>query len=114
MEDEMLRELNFHPELDFEMRVAYNDSKRQIEEIKELIALKPDLLIVAPNESEPLTPIVEEVYRSGIPVILIDRKTVSEQYTAFLGADNYEIGKAAGEYIASQKKETKVAAFVHF
>ena len=59
-----------------------------------------DLLIVSPNESKPLTPVIEEVYRSGIPVILIDRKTESEQYTAFIGADNHEIGETAARYLA--------------
>ena len=61
-----------------------------------------DILIVAPNESKPLTPIIEEVYEQGIPVILVDRKTESELYTAFLGADNYEIGQTAAEYIINE------------
>ena len=59
-------------------------------------------MIVSPNESQPLTQVINDVYQSGIPVILIDRKTDSELFTAYVGADNYEIGKTAGEYIASQ------------
>lgn len=102
MEREMYRELAFHPELDLEVRVAYNNSEEQIEQIRELAGMGIDLLIVSPNESKPLTPVVEEVYRSGIPVILIDRKTESEQYTAYIGADNYEIGATAADYIASR------------
>ncbi len=102
MNSEVARELAFHPELKLESRSAANNSTKQIEQIRELADKKIDLLIVSPNESKPLTQVINEVYQSGIPVILIDRKTDSELFTAYVGADNYEIGKTAGEYIASQ------------
>lgn len=101
MEAEMYRELAFFPEVEFEIRIADNSNEAQIQQIQEMVDRGIDLLIIAPNETEPLTPIVEKVYQSGIPVILIDRKTESELYTAYIGADNYEIGKMAGDYVAS-------------
>jgi len=101
MNGEMYRELALHPELGFEMRISGTDSEKQIRQIKELMALDIDLLIVSPNESKPLTPVIEAVYRAGIPVILIDRKTDSDLYTAYIGADNYEVGETAARYIAS-------------
>lgn len=60
-----------------------------------------DLLIISANEAAPMTPIVEEAYQRGIPVILVDRKILSDKYTAYIGADNYEIGRSVGNYIAS-------------
>ena len=63
-----------------------------------------DLLIISANEAAPMTPIVEEAYRKGIPVITVDRKILSDKYTAYIGADNYEIGRAVGNYIASRLK----------
>ncbi|MEZ4884319.1 MAG: substrate-binding domain-containing protein [Chitinophagales bacterium] len=102
MNEEMYRELAFHPEINFLMKVANNNSQVQIEQIKELQQSDIDLLIVAPNESEPLTHIIEEIYESGIHVILIDRKTESEKYTAYVGADNYQIGKTAAQYLSNQ------------
>ncbi|MDX2279434.1 MAG: substrate-binding domain-containing protein [Saprospiraceae bacterium] len=101
MEQEMYRELAFHPEVQLSIEVANNNSAQQIKQIKALVESGIDLLIVSPNESQPLTPVIEAVYKSGIPVILIDRKTESEQFTAFIGADNIEIGKTAGKYIAN-------------
>ncbi len=98
----MYRELAFFPVVDFEIRVADFSNEVQIQQIQEMVDMGIDLLIVAPNETEALTLIVEQVYQSGIPVILIDRKTESELYTAYIGADNYEIGKMAGDYIASK------------
>lgn len=56
---------------------------------------------MAPNEATPITPVVEEAYNRGIPVIVVDRKILSDKYTAYVGADNYEIGKAVGEYVAN-------------
>ena len=61
-------------------------------------------LIISANEAAPMTPIVEEAYQKGIPVILVDRKILSDKYTAYIGADNYEIGRAVGNYIASSLK----------
>jgi ABC-type sugar transport system substrate-binding protein len=37
-----------------------------------------DLLMISPNEAQPLTGIVEQAYNKGIPVIVIDRKTSSD------------------------------------
>ncbi|HRK80030.1 MAG TPA: substrate-binding domain-containing protein [Saprospiraceae bacterium] len=102
MNSEMYRELELHPELEFEMRVSGNESEKQVEQIREIVASGIDILIVSPNESKPLTHIIEEVYTSGTPVILIDRETDSELYTAYIGADNYEIGKTAGRYLANR------------
>lgn len=103
MESEMLRELSFYPDIEFEIKVADGNSKTQVAQIKELVASGVDLLIVAPNESKPLTAIVEETFRKNIPVILIDRKTESNKFTAYIGADNYKIGQTAAQYIGDQK-----------
>ncbi|MCF8307754.1 MAG: substrate-binding domain-containing protein [Bacteroidales bacterium] len=97
---EMRTEIGIRPDLDLIMKDAHDDSKKQIQDIHELVEADIDLLIVSPNESEPLTPVVSKVYKSGIPVILIDRKINSEDYTAFIGADNFQVGSEAGSYIA--------------
>jgi ABC-type sugar transport system substrate-binding protein len=94
---EMLNELTYYPNLELITKNAENNSQKQVQDIHDLLAHNIDLLIVSPNESEPLTPIVKKVYKQGIPVILIDRKIESEDYTAFIGANNYQIGKSAGK-----------------
>ena len=104
MNSEMLRELAFHPDVKLEILESYGDTQKQIEQIRKLSKRKVDLLIISPNESQPLTSAIEEVTKSGLPVVMIDRKVNSELYTAFVGADNYEIGKTAGKYIANQFK----------
>ena len=98
MHREMMIELAFYPDFELVIKDANDNSKQQIRDIRQLLEEKIDLLIVSPNESEPITPIVEEVYNSGIPVIVIDRQIASEAYTAYVGANNYLIGKEAGNY----------------
>ncbi|QEK53111.1 substrate-binding domain-containing protein [Pedobacter aquae] len=106
MLDEVKRELSFESGITLYYEDADNDSRRQIEQVKSLLARKIDLLIISPNEANPLTPVVEEVFKKGIPVVVIDRKTNSNLYTAYVGADNYEIGKMAGEYLANRLNRT--------
>lgn len=101
---DMRGELAFHPEISLEYKDAENSSARQINDIQYFIDKKVDLLIVSPNEADPITPIVEKAFQSGIPVIIVDRKTSSSMYSAYIGANNYEIGKLAGTYIAELLK----------
>lgn len=61
-----------------------------------------DLLIISPNQLSAISKAVERAYDKGIPVILYDRKTNSDKYTAFIGCDNYTIGKSMGTFIAQQ------------
>ncbi|MBJ6110338.1 substrate-binding domain-containing protein [Hymenobacter sp. BT523] len=96
----MERELSFHPELRLRVMDARSDSQRQQEQIRALLREGIDLLIVSPQEAKALTPVVEEVYQRGIPVILLDRRTASAQYTAFVGGDNLAAGKTAARYAA--------------
>ncbi|WP_369867590.1 substrate-binding domain-containing protein [Bacteroides xylanisolvens] len=104
MNDEILREAMFYDGVSVEIRSAADDNRKQAEDVHYFIDEGVDLLIISANEAAPMTPIVEEVYQKGIPVILVDRKILSDKYTAYIGADNYEIGRAVGNYIASSLK----------
>jgi signal transduction histidine kinase/DNA-binding response OmpR family regulator len=104
MLDEMKAELSLHPGVNFIYADAENSSQKQITQVNKMLGDGIDLLIISPNEAQPLTAIVEEVYNKGIPVIVIDRKTSSSLYTAYVGADNYELGKMAGQYVGSTSK----------
>ena len=102
LNNEIRRESNFYPGVHVEIRSADDDNEKQIEDIRYFIRKKVDLLVVAPNESGAVTEIIESAYSGGIPVILVDRSIDSEKYTAFIGADNRDIGRQVGEYLASR------------
>ena len=102
MNNEIVREALFYDGVEVEIRTAKDNNRNQIADIKYFIDKKVDLLIVAPNEAAAITPVVEKAYRQGIPVVVIDRKILSDKYSAFVGADNYEIGKDVGQYILNR------------
>lgn len=102
MNNEIVREALFYDGVEVEIRTAKDNNRNQIADIKYFIDKKVDLLIVTPNEAAAITPVVEKAYRQGIPVVVIDRKILSDKYTAFVGADNYEIGKDVGQYILNR------------
>ena len=102
MNHEIVREALFYDGVEVEIRTAKDNNRNQIEDINYFIDRKVDLLIVAPNEAAAVTPVVEKAYGLGIPVVVIDRKILSDRYTAFVGADNCEIGKDVGQYIVNR------------
>jgi ABC-type sugar transport system substrate-binding protein len=89
----------FHDNVEVEILSASDNNEKQIKDIQYFIDKKVDILVVSPNESAPVTPIVEKAFDLGIPVIVTDRKVLSEKYNAYIGPDNYEIGKLAGDYV---------------
>ena len=96
-----------YPGLTLQIKDAGEDNDTQIKQIREFIKQRVDLVIISANESEPVTTAAVEAFRAGIPTIIIDRKIYSEEYTTFIGADNYEIGRAAGLFINSLLKKKK-------
>ena len=94
-----------YPGMKLDIKEADEDNEKQIAQIRSFIKKKVDLIIISPNESAPITPVAVEAYRAGIPTIIMDRKINSDEYTAFIGADNYEIGRSAGLFVNSLLKD---------
>ncbi|MEI7502977.1 MAG: substrate-binding domain-containing protein [Paludibacter sp.] len=101
MNSEMKREASFYQGIEIKLKTAHDSNQQQIRDIESFIADKVDLIIVSPNEAIPLTPVIEKAMLDGIPVVLVDRKINSGKYTAFVGADNFQIGKEVGVYAAN-------------
>ena len=81
---------------------ANDDSQLQQRQIDSLAASGIDLLIVSPNQYDLMSAEIDKVYDAGIPVIMFDRKTNSSKYTAFVRADNCQIGEMIGHYLAEK------------
>lgn len=94
-----------HPELELIFKDAQNDTLKQRAHIEEFMNSGVNLLIVSPKEAAPLTPPIAQVYKSGIPVIVLDRRVAGAAFTQFIGADNRRIGRAAGEWVARRVAE---------
>ena len=98
MNDEIYREIMFHPEAEVEIRSADDSNEKQIADIHYFVDNGFDIIIAAPNEADAITPVIKEVYEAGIPVIVFDRNINGDTYTAMQGVDNYGIGGAAARY----------------
>ena len=92
----------FYEGIELKFATAYDSDERQIQQIDSLLSTGIDLLIVAPNQVATISPAIDRAFESGIPVIVFERKTNSKKYTAFMGADNYEMGRQMGAYIATR------------
>ena len=86
---------------DIRFASADDNDQRQIEQINKFIDDGVDLLIASPNQMHTISPAINRAFDKGIPVILFDRKTDSHKYTAFIGADNHEIGRVMGECVGT-------------
>ena len=100
--DELQMATYFNNDVELRFTAAYDNDERQVQQIDSLVATGIDLLIVAPNQIATITPAIDRAYDRGIPVIVFERKTDSKKYTAFISADNYEMGRQMGQYIAGQ------------
>ena len=105
MNNELQRELLFHPEIDLIICQADANSQRQCEQIDSLVGVGIDLLIVCPNEGVAVEPAVTRAYRTGLPVIVADRAVPGHEYTSFIGGDNYEVGQLLAKYIRDNSPE---------
>lgn len=102
MDHAMEVEASLHPEVSLTIYNANRKAKNQIRDIDNMIEQNVDVIIVAPYESDSIVPVIEKARAKGIPVIIVDRKANTSEYTSFLGADNLEVGRLAGKHIASK------------
>jgi ABC-type sugar transport system substrate-binding protein/DNA-binding response OmpR family regulator/two-component sensor histidine kinase len=107
MNNSMRLQASLDPNINLTILDADYEIEKQIEQIEKFIADSMDILIISPIQSRPITPVVQKALDAGIPVLVVDRKTENETYTAYLGADNVEVGKnGAKEIIASKTGDT--------
>lgn len=99
-------EASVHSNVALTIKDGKDDPQQQIRDIEEMIWDGMDVIIVSPLEPDLIVSAITKAEDAGIPVILLDRKINSNNYTAYLGADNIEIGRNAGKYILSDAKDT--------
>lgn len=100
MNDQIAAAAQANPELEVVFADAAQDNAQQVSDVENFLAQGIDLLIISPNEAAPLTDAVAEACAQGVPVIVLDRKVEGDQFTMFIGADNVEIGRQAGQHAA--------------
>lgn len=94
----------YYNDVDLRISSANDNVQLQTEQINKFVDEGVDLLIVAPGQVS-ISPAIDRAYEKGIPVIIFDRRTRSNKYTAYIGADNKQIGSSMGEYLAGALTE---------
>jgi ABC-type sugar transport system substrate-binding protein len=99
---------------------AGGDAAKQLQDVRDLLARKPDLLVVRPVTFEPLAPVPGLADEAGVPLIVVDRAlpgTPGEgQYKAFLTIDFVETGELVGESVVrglTEKNGSPTGRIVH-
>jgi signal transduction histidine kinase/DNA-binding response OmpR family regulator len=102
LNEELLMSTYYNDNVELRFASAKDNDKLQEQQINKFIDDDVNLIIVSPNQIHTASKAIDRAYDKGIPVILFDRKTDSKKYTAFIGADNYAVGRAMGNYVCTQ------------
>ncbi len=97
---ELERLVKTYPQFKIVIADGQANVNTQVSQVENFLTQQVDILFISAFEAAPLTPAVTRVYKAGIPVIELDRKTLGDDYTAFVGGDNRLIARQAGEYAA--------------
>lgn len=100
VDHELERLVKTYPQFKLVIADGQASVNTQVSQVENFLTQQVDLLFISPFEAAPLTPAVTRVYKAGIPVIELDRKTTGEDFTAFVGGDNRQIATEAGQYAA--------------
>jgi ribose transport system substrate-binding protein len=85
------------------------DAIGQNQIIEDLITQKVDAICVVPTNSESIIPVIQKANAANIPIINIDNKVDMKKADAagavissYVGSDNFEGGKLAGQYLVEK------------
>jgi ribose transport system substrate-binding protein len=85
------------------------DVEKQMQIIENLIQSKVSALCITPSGSKEIVPAIVKANRSDIPVLILDTRvhaqTLQEaggKIACFIGSDNFEGGRLAGEFVVKK------------
>ncbi|HUX55449.1 MAG TPA: substrate-binding domain-containing protein [Bacteroidales bacterium] len=90
-------------------RIANQDPLKQLEQAKELIDKKVDILVIVPADLEKAGQIVEVAGAAHIQVISYDRLILNSNLDYYVSFDNVKVGELQAEYILNRLGKGNVA-----
>ncbi len=85
---------------------AGGSNEKQIADVEDLISRGVDLIMMSPREAQALVPAVDAIKKAGIPLIVLDREVVGDDYNVFIGGNNLQIGEELGKYVLGKVGDT--------
>lgn len=105
MIDEIEQEAVLHPELSLRLLNACGDYALQEKQIIALADKGADLLIVGTGDPMYVREALDYVAAKGVPVVINSHNPQVDEYTAYVGTDNYAAGLMMGQYLAEHAKQ---------
>jgi len=81
---------------------AGDDPNKQVSDVQDLIERGVDLLIVSAATSDALDGIVTRAFEQGIPVVMVDRRVTSDNYTTFITASDHVYGHLSAQWMVEK------------
>ncbi|MDR3161846.1 MAG: ABC transporter substrate-binding protein [Spirochaetaceae bacterium] len=100
-------------ELTFNAPPGKVDAAVQLQMVEDAITKKSDIILLAPLNSDALSPGVEKAKKAGIKVIIIDSGVSTSDYDAFFSTDNGAAARTAADTLANQIGGTGKIAIVN-
>jgi ribose transport system substrate-binding protein len=82
-----------------------SDIDEQVSILENVISTEPDAIVIASTSSEATIPAIEDAMKSAIPVVLIDNRVHTDNFTSFLATNNYNAGGLAADAMVAKWKE---------
>ncbi len=92
------------PPVDFVITDANADTARQVRDLEDLVRRGVEVLITSPRDGRAMTPAIGRIHRSGVPVVLLTRGILTEDYTTLVGADDRAIARQAARFMVQRLK----------
>mgnify|MGYP005810660829 CR=1 FL=1 len=87
---------------DYTMLNADNDQSKQISDIRDLITMGCDAIVVTAITSDGLNDVLEEAVDDGIVVVNFDNMSSSTKLTSKVTVSDYDFGRLCGEWLGEQ------------
>jgi ribose transport system substrate-binding protein len=80
--------------------VKETDVAEQLKMVEDLIQMRVDGIVIAPNDPWAVVPAIEQAQKAGIPVVTVDTASSTLVESVCVQTDNVKGGRIAGEYVA--------------
>ncbi|MPZ79229.1 MAG: substrate-binding domain-containing protein [Actinophytocola sp.] len=98
--------------VDVRVTDAKGDAATLTSNVSELLAQDVDGVIISGGPLEAAPAALNAIKQKGIPVVLVDRKFQTGEYTSWVGPDNTALGEQNGEFIAEKLGGTGKVAII--
>jgi len=81
---------------------ANSDDTRQIQDIKSMVTMGVDVIVIVPHNGLAMAKAVEIAHEAGIPIISYDRVIQNSDLDLYITFDNKKVGELQAQFIADQ------------